>query len=204
VQRIDTLILDYGEVLTHPQRSDDMRAMAGVLGIDEAPFREAYWTLRCEYDRGLPAVEYWKRTAASLGLPPVDEAQIAALIACDIMSWTDYRDEMWEVARTFRARGGRTGLLSNGVPEIVARIHADRPLDAVFDAVVVSFQVGLVKPDPAIYRHTLDRLGAQPDTTLFVDDRAENTAAAAALGMHTITFTGSPSVADVKAALGLG
>lgn len=203
MHRIETLILDYGEVLTYPQRSDDMRAMAGVLGVDEAAFREAYWALRCDYDLGLPAAEYWARTAASLGLPPVDDAQVAALVACDIMSWTDYRDEMWEVARAFRARGGRTGLLSNGVPEIVAQIDVDRPLAAVFEVVVVSFQVGLIKPDPAIYRHTLARLGAQPITTLFVDDREENVDAATALGMQAIRFTGASSVADVKAALAI-
>ena len=203
MHRIETLILDYGEVLTHPQRGEDMRAMAGVLGVDEGAFRDAYWALRCDYDLGLPAAEYWGRTAASLGLPPVDEAQVAALVACDIMSWTDYRDEMWEVARAFRARGGRTGLLSNGVPEIVERIDIDRPLAAVFDVVVVSFQVGLIKPDPAIYQHTLARLGAPPNTALFVDDREENVDAATALGMQAIRFTGASSVADVKAALAL-
>ena len=200
---ITTLILDYGEVLTHHQRNDDMRAMAGVLGADDDAFRDAYWTLRCDYDRGLPAAEYWARTAASLGLPRPDDAQLAALVACDIMSWTDYRDEMWDVARAFRARGGRTGLLSNGVPEIVARINTDRPLGDVFDVVVVSSDVGLIKPDPAIYRHTLERLGAEPQTTLFVDDRQENVDAAAALGMQVIRFAGAASVSEVKGALAL-
>jgi putative hydrolase of the HAD superfamily len=203
VPGITTLILDYGEVLTHHQRSDDMRAMAGVLGADEDAFRDAYWTLRCDYDRGLPAAEYWARTAAFLGLPRPDDAQLAALVACDIMSWTDYRDEMWDVARAFRARGGRTGLLSNGVPEIVARINTDRPLADLFDVVVVSFEVGLTKPDPAIYRHALERLGAEPRTTLFVDDRQENVDAAAALGMQVIRFAGAQSVGEVRRTLAL-
>jgi putative hydrolase of the HAD superfamily len=196
------LILDYGEVLSHPQPPGTLAAMAGVLGVAEPAFTEAYWRRRHDYDCGLPAREYWADIALSLGLGALDEARVAALVACDIASWTDYRDAMWDLVREFRAGGGRTALLSNGVPEIMERIRADRPLADFFDAVVVSCEVGLAKPEAAIYHLTLDRLGAAPIDTLFVDDRAVNTAAAGALGIQTLTFSRAHTIEDVRRAIG--
>jgi putative hydrolase of the HAD superfamily len=199
--RTTALILDYGEVLSWPQRPEALEAMAGVLGVPSADFADAYWRGRHEYDCGMSARDYWTRAAAWLGLPPLGEAQLSALIACDVASWTEYRDEMWDFVREFRAGGGRTAFLSNGVPEIMARIRADRPLDDWFDAVVVSCEVGLAKPDPAIYRFTLDRLGAAPADSLFVDDRLVNTQAAETLGIRTLTFARGGTVEDVRRAL---
>ena len=59
-----------------------------------------------------------------------------------------------------------------------------------FDVVVVSYEVGLAKPDPRIFELCLSRLGAQAGEALFVDDRAENVAAAERLGLRTLLFTG--------------
>jgi putative hydrolase of the HAD superfamily len=76
------------------------------------------------------------------------------------------------------------------VPEIVSRIRADREIDAFFDAVVVSYEVQLAKPEPEIYRVMLDRIGASPADALFVDDRADNIQTARELGLHAVQFTG--------------
>ena len=63
-------------------------------------------------------------------------------------------------------------------------------LAALFDAVVISFEVQLAKPEPEIYRVALDRLGVPAFDALFVDDRAENIDAARELGLQTLLFTG--------------
>ena len=110
---------------------------------------------------------------------------------------------MWVVAEEFRARGGRTAFLSNGVANIMERIRTDRPLERWFDAIVVSCELGVVKPDAAIYNICLERLGTPPDRTLFVDNRRENTDAAAALGIVTLTFSRHHRAADVRAVLGV-
>jgi putative hydrolase of the HAD superfamily len=54
---------------------------------------------------------------------------------------------------------------------------------------VWSFQLGIAKPDPAIYRHTLDELGSRPEETLFIDDKRENVEAARALGIQAIQYS---------------
>lgn len=58
-----------------------------------------------------------------------------------------------------------------------------------FDPMIVSGDVGLIKPNPAIYELTLERLGRDAQQCLFIDDNAVNTEAADALGFDTILFT---------------
>jgi len=190
---LEALILDYGNVLSHSQRDDWFEAIAARVGAPLHAFRDAYWQHRPPYDAGLPAAEYWRRVLETLcqssgalehGLA------IDQLIEADVASWTEYREEMWGLARLFRVGGGRTAFLSNGVPEAMARIRAERPLERWFDVVVVSCEVGVAKPDPAIYKICLSRLCVEPSHALFVDDRLENIDAAARLGIKTFHFAG--------------
>src|SRR6266851_1117219 len=94
----------------------------------------------------------------------------------------DYGNVVWALAAEFRAPGGGTAFLSNSGPEVMARVREQWPLEARFDAVVISCEVGLSKPDPRIYQLCLDRLGLAAPATLFVDDRADNVEAAARVG----------------------
>ena len=66
-----------------------------------------------------------------------------------------------------------------------------------FDEVVLSFEVGLQKPDPVIYQLTLDRLGVTADQAIFIDDLEQNVEAASRLGMHGILFTGAPDLESI-------
>ena len=189
MRRPAALILDYGEVLSYPMRPGAISLMASQLGTLETELTQAYWRHRREYDLGMPLREYWTSVTHDLGVL-LDEGLLNALVAIDVDAWTDYRDEMWTLAATFRGNGGKLGMLSNGVPEIVARIRADHDLSSLFDAVVISYEVQLAKPEPEIYRIALDRLGVPAFDALFVDDRAENVEAARELGLQTLLFTG--------------
>jgi putative hydrolase of the HAD superfamily len=194
------LILDYGNVLTHVQRDHWLEAMATLANASRDNFLAAYWAHRHAYDSGLPARDYWHRVAHAVGCV-LDDATIDRLVELDARSWMEYREHVWDLARAFRAAGGRTALLSNGVPEIMTRIRANRALDQWFDTVVVSYEVGLAKPDPRIFELCLARLGAEAHETLFVDDRADNVEAAARLGLRTVHFTGDDAVARLAGAL---
>jgi putative hydrolase of the HAD superfamily len=82
-----------------------------------------------------------------------------------------------------RAGGVRTGLVSNSW----STSHYDRALLAeLFDAVVISAEVGLHKPQPEIYLVASKRLAVEPDRCVFVDDLRENCAGAEAVGMTAI------------------
>jgi HAD superfamily hydrolase (TIGR01509 family) len=94
-------------------------------------------------------------------------------------------DDTLPVLRELRASGTPTGIVSNCD-------HWTRPvvdalgLEDEVDAVVLSFEVGVMKPEPAIYGIALDRMHAAPATTTFVDDQSAYLDGAAALGMRTI------------------
>lgn len=176
--------------------------MARRVGVSVDAFRAAYRQHRDSYDAGLPAEDYWRRVLGTLGHPSEATgvlAMVAWLIQGDVESWTGYREEVWDLVRSFRANGGRTAMLSNGVPEVMARIRAERPLESWFDATVVSCEVGIAKPDPRIYRICIARLGVDPEESLFVDDRVENVEAAAQLGIRILHFMGDHSVDELRA-----
>jgi 2-haloacid dehalogenase len=77
------------------------------------------------------------------------------------------------------------------------------PFFSWFEDIVVSGQVRLVKPDPAIFRILLDRHGLEPSRTVFVDDSRANAEAAAALGLHAIHFQGAEDLRVRLVGLGL-
>lgn len=82
------------------------------------------------------------------------------------------------------------------------RLAQFRLLD-LFDAFFTSCYLGLRKPNPKIYRIALDVLRRDPQEAVFIDDRAENVAAAASLGMHAIRYEGAPQLAGELAQLGV-
>jgi putative hydrolase of the HAD superfamily len=96
--------------------------------------------------------------------------------------------------RELKASGLQLALLTNNVAEFGEHWRATFPIDELFEIVVDSSSVGMRKPDPAIYRLTLERLRVTPEATIFVDDNADNVRAAGDLGMRTVHFGDDPCV----------
>ena len=195
------LILDFGEVLVRPQSAGSLQRMARLARLDVDEFVRRYWRHRRDYDTGqLSGTAYWRHVVGIQNNIEDEDATVKALKAADAESWTDYRREMWELAARFRERG-RTALLSNGVPEVMTRVRAEKNLSDYFNAVVISYEVGCAKPDARIYQLCLTALGVEAESALFVDDRRENLDAAARLGMRVFHFTGDDSVAKLRSRL---
>lgn len=92
-------------------------------------------------------------------------------------------EPMVAAVRAARNSGIRTGLVSNSW----STSHYDRALLAeLFDAVVISAEVGLHKPHPEIYLLASKRLGVEPEQCVFIDDLRENCAGAEAVGMTAV------------------
>ena len=94
-----------------------------------------------------------------------------------------------DIVDALKAAGVRVFVLSNSSAETVPRSALLTELLAKFDGVLLSGEVGLLKPDPAIYAAAVDRFGLVPSTTWFVDDNQANADAATAAGWHGIHFT---------------
>lgn len=94
--------------------------------------------------------------------------------------------------RELKARGLRVGLLTNNVKEFGEHWKNTFPIDELCEEVVDSSHVGMRKPEPEIYALTCERLGVKPDEAVFVDDNADNIAAARAFGLHAVHFGEDP------------
>lgn len=105
------------------------------------------------------------------------------------------RSVVIEVVRDLRGRGYATAILTNNVREYGDYWREKIEVDVHFDVVVDSCHEGMRKPDPAIYRLTLERLGIAHDEAhraVFLDDFEANVHAARAVGMHGIVVGPDP------------
>jgi putative hydrolase of the HAD superfamily len=94
---------------------------------------------------------------------------------------------MIDAVRRARSAGIRTGLVSNSWGgRDAGRGYTHAPLDDLFDAIVISGEVGMRKPDPEIYLFASDKVAVAPDACVFVDDFAVNVEGAERVGMRGI------------------
>lgn len=163
--------------LTHPTAAVDHHAW-GYRDLDTSMHREAY--LHVLLDAGLAV-----RHAESLYARCIDPNQ-----------WTVYPDTV-AVLDGLRASGIRTAVVSN-IAWDVRPVLVSAGTDA--DEYVLSFQVGVAKPDRRIFEVTLSRLGVDPGDAVMVGDSLENDGAAAELGCGFVLVDPLP-VADRPTAL---
>jgi epoxide hydrolase-like predicted phosphatase len=109
-------------------------------------------------------------------------------------------EAMIGAVRAARAGGVATGLITNSWGLGIY----DRAPVTLFDATVISGDVGLHKPQPEIYRLACERLDVRPEESVFVDDLRENVAGAEAVGMAAVLHSESAAtIAELERLLGL-
>jgi 2-haloacid dehalogenase len=99
-------------------------------------------------------------------------------------------------ARALKKAGVPLYLLSNCSAETFPLVAQRYDFPALFDGLVISGEIRLLKPDPAIYHHLLSRFGLTAETCLFVDDVEANITAARSLGFATHHFQGADGLWD--------
>jgi putative hydrolase of the HAD superfamily len=185
---IRAVILDYGEVLCFQPAPEALGRMAKTFQIEPEGFLERYIPTRGPYDQGLlSAEEYWANFARDAGVG-IDAALIETLRTWDTGMWSRINREMTDWLEKVHAAGLTTALLSNMQFDMAAHARKNFAWFAHFDYQILSCEVRLIKPDVAIFRHTVERLGVRPQEALFVDDREANVEAAREVGLHAIQF----------------
>ena len=181
------LIVDFGGVLTTDVFAS-FRAFCQAEGLPEDAVRECFRTdpdaraLLAALETGaLASAEFEPRFAALLGVS--SERLIDRLFG-----GMEPDAAMLDGVRAARRAGARTGLLSNSWGDATSYDRA--LLEELFDTWVISSEVGLRKPDPAIYELAAERLGLPPSACVFVDDLPGNLKPARALGMATVLHRG--------------
>lgn len=183
------VIFDYGMVLTGPPNAEAHDALVRITGLPQERFEDLYWADRHAYDEGkLTGITFWQKFLSDAGLDN-SPAKVQELNRRDARMWTTQDPVMLAWQLELKQRGLLTAILSNMGDSVLENMMREFDWLDRFDVLVWSYQLGIAKPDPAIYQHTIRKLGASARETLFIDDKLVNIEAARALGMTAIQFS---------------
>jgi epoxide hydrolase-like predicted phosphatase len=201
------VLFDFGGVFT-PSPFDGARHYGAQIGADPQRVLELVFGPYHEdtdhpwhcLERGELALADARSAIIALGEAEGVDADPFKLFASMAASPRGVHDEMVERARAVAARGYRTALVTNNVVEFRDQWRRMLPADELFQVIVDSSEVGMRKPNPAIFRHTLALLGdVAPGECLFLDDAESNVEAARRLGIRGVVV--KPDLRDALAAL---
>ncbi len=180
------LIFDFGGVIMktrdyNPRRAWDERLGLPPGSVEAVVHGSESWRRAQSGDLSLGA--YWDAVARDLKLDP---AQVKAL-AQDFYSGDRVDSSVTDLIRQWRDEGYPLALLSNDSPALVEKLER-LGLDSLFDTVVISGLIGVMKPDARAYQAVLDRLQRPAAACVFIDDMPANVAGAEALGLRGIRY----------------
>jgi epoxide hydrolase-like predicted phosphatase len=181
------LIVDFGGVLT-TNVFDSFKAFCRAEGLPEDSVKNMFrergegLALLRQLEKGeLTAADFSQQFAPLLGVSPDNLVE-------RLFGGIGPDEPMLEAVRRARRAGIKTGLISNTWGD--GLVYEPPLLDELFDAVVLSGEVGLHKPQPEIFVLGAERIGVAPEECVFVDDLRENCAGAEAVGMTAILHRG--------------
>jgi putative hydrolase of the HAD superfamily len=185
---LQAVIFDYGEVLSGPPDAQAHRNLLAIAGVPEEAFEKAYWVHRLDYDADiLDGQTYWQAVARDTGVS-FSVKQIGQLLEQDAIMWMNLNPAMIAWIPRIKEAGFRLGILSNMGFGVLDYMRPRFPWLAQFDYLTFSCDLGIVKPDPAIYLYTVKKLRVAPDQALFIDNLEKNITGAEAVGLHAALF----------------
>lgn len=193
----NSLILDWGGVLTSDLHSS-MSAWAHSEDVDIEEFaavmrewfgREGEFAATINpvhaIERGEIEVPDFELQLASGLSKRIGRPIEAGGLLSRLFANFSHAHDMTALVRRAKAAGITTALLSNSW----GNSYPEHLFDGMFDAVVISGEVGMRKPEERIYRYTLEQIGRAPSECVFVDDLKHNVDAAVGIGMIGITHS---------------
>lgn len=191
------LVFDFGGVIMKTVTHAPRWAWDERLGLDRGSVERTVHNTdswRRAQTGELPLEDYWADVAQQLRHPINDMPKLEE----DFYSGDQLDDEIVTLIRNRQAAGQKIALLSNDSPALITKL--DRlDIASLFDPLVVSAQIGVMKPDPAAYQAVLKRLAHPAADTVFIDDMPANIDGARAVGMIGIRYTPDLNLAQVLA-----
>ena len=204
----DALVVDFGGVLTTPVQ-ESMQLFAEENGIDFndlvratlAVYSGGEDDLVSDFETGrIPEDEFARRFAGRLSAACGRDIAAENIVE-RMLGRLSLEEPMLDAVAAARRAGLKTGLLSNswGVQG-----YPRERFESLFDEVVISGEVGLRKPDPAIFELMTERLGVEPGRCIFVDDHPGHLKGALEHGMVTVLHRDpAQTIAELEDLLGL-
>jgi len=199
---IKALISDFGGVLVRTNTDRARRELEQRLGRPPHSLEHDVFAseLSLRAQRGeITEEEFWREIEVWFDLPRFG---LTGPEFRNEFFRDDFLDEeLMALIRSVRP-AVKTGLISNAWSGLREVMRTFFPILDAFDALVISAEEKVMKPDARIYRLALDRLGVRADEAIFLDDFQVNIDAARALGLHAVHFTSSAQAQrDIRALL---
>ena len=191
---IKVIIFDFGRVITAQKPLSLFRSYEEELGLDPDTINSIMFGSQAWQDTLLgrkTTEEFWHLIGPELGLNTADEVnRFRRRYHAD----EAINEAVLDLIRKLRGRY-KLAILSNSPPDLT-RWLADWEMRDLFEVVFCSGDEGMIKPDPAAFKLTLERLGVEPGKAVFIDDTPEHVEAARKLGIQGIIFTTAAALKD--------
>jgi len=186
----EVIVFDLGNTLIRFDHNISAQKIAGLFGIDSKIIYDMFFDspITRAFERGeISPVEFHEKASLALGnkLPFKDFVDI----------WNDifWEDEgSCRIARTLKANGYTLFLLSNLNRLHFEHIRGKFGILDIFDELILSFEVGAIKPEKAIFDHVVKLAGGDRSRLVYIDDREDLIKEASALGIDSIRFIDAP------------
>jgi len=194
---IRAVIWDFGGVLLRTEDYAGRERLAQRLGKSRQELEDLVFSSVSGTQAQLGKIsddENWENVRLSAGLSSAELADFQT----DFWSGDRLDEGLIRLIQDLRP-AHKIGLLSNNYPSLRSALQDRWKIADIFDVIIISAEVGLLKPDERIYRLALDQLDLAPEETVFIDDFAHNLIGAQKVGMRTILFQNAAQVrADLQ------
>jgi putative hydrolase of the HAD superfamily len=203
---VKALLFDIGGVVVHAHLEGFLQIGSMMFGCTEEAIAAHTRELIAEMERGeIDSYGLWEELGHTLQYNGLGKAQAPEKLE---LVWTNLLEDslrldesMLELCRRLRHLIP-TGALSNTISEHASQLQQLGVYD-IFNPCVLSFEVGMRKPDAKIYLMAAELLNTPPQNCLLIDDLEENIAGAKAVKMQTHLFTGQATLEGELRDLGL-
>ncbi|MCD6577760.1 MAG: HAD family phosphatase [Anaerolineaceae bacterium] len=199
-EKINAVIFDMGGVLLRTINSEPREAIAERFGVTRAELEAFVFTSETSFRSEIGEIsdkEHWENVLAHFNRPEDDTLKIYD----EYFSGDTIDQDLLAFAVSLK-ENYRLGLLSNAWKNARSMLVRHFEFLNVFDVSVFSYEVGMRKPDPMIFKMILEKMGINPENALFIDDMQNNVAGAKSVGLHTIRYIDTPTtIAAAKAIL---
>jgi epoxide hydrolase-like predicted phosphatase len=191
---IEAIIFDFGRVISAQKPLSLIRSYEEQLGLDPDTINSIMFGSQAWQDTLLgrkTTEEFWHLIGPELGLKTADEVnRFRRRYHAD----ETINEAVLDLIRKLHGRY-KLAILSNSPPDLT-RWLVDWEMRDLFEVVFCSGDEGMIKPDPAAFKLTRERLGVEPGEAVFIDDTPEHVEAARKLGIQGIIFTTAAVLKD--------
>ncbi len=184
--QIRAAIFDFGGVIIRMVDERPRLTLAEQLGVSLSQIDDLVFnsnTARKASKGEITVAMHWEAVRKSLGIQPEDmPGFLDQYWSADDVNW-----ELLDFIRRLHPHY-KVGLLSNAWDDLRQTLHERWDIEGLFDDMVISAEVKMVKPDPRIYHLALERLGVQAGEAIFIDDIVDNVEAARREGLLAIWY----------------